>query len=296
MLADPKARVLTDGFAVQWLQLRKLWDARPSQEFFPTFTNGLRGAMYAETVQFFDNLRTQDRSVLELLDADYTYVNEELARHYGIPDVKGGQMRRVELKPEYHRGGLLGMGSVLTMTSHTSRTSPTMRGKWVLDVLFGTPPPPPPPDAGVLKERKKGEEPKTFRQLMALHATQNACASCHKKMDPLGYALDRFDGIGKWRDDPSLDTTGQLPTGEKIDGPGELKQLVLKRQDAFVQNLAEQLLSYALGRELEPCDEPTVRNLAAAMKKNDYRLSTLVVEIVKSYPFRHRRNRTAETE
>jgi mono/diheme cytochrome c family protein len=294
MLKDPKGRALTDNFGIQWLQLRKLNDARPSQEFFPTFTGGLRNAMREEVTIFFDKLREENHSVLDLLDADYTYVNEELARHYGIPDVKGGQMRRVALRPEDRRGGLLGMAGILTMTSHTSRTSPTLRGKWVLDVIFGTPPPPPPPDAGQLKEEKKDKTPKTFRELMAQHATQNTCAACHRKMDPLGYALDRFDAVGRWRTEEGLDTSGQLPTGEKFNGPQELKSILRQRQDAFVQNLTEQLLIYALGRELQPCDEDTVRAVTAALKDNDHRFGTLVLEVVKSYPFRHRRHRSVD--
>lgn len=294
MLANPKARALTDYFAVQWLQIRKVLDARPSQEFFPSFTNGLRFALYHEALTFFDKLREEDKSILDLLHADYTYVNEELARHYNLPPVKGGQMQKVSLRPQDHRGGLLGMGAILTMTSHTSRTSPTLRGKWVLDVIFGTPPPPPPPEAGQLKEeKKKGEAPKTFRELMAQHATQASCAGCHKKMDPLGYALDRFDAIGRWRENQNgqpLDTSGQLPTGEKFDGPDELKKIVLKRQDEFVRNMTEQMLIYALGRELHESDEAAVREAVAGLKKNEYRFSALVREIVRSYPFRYRRN------
>ncbi len=293
MLANPKARALTDYFAVQWLQIRKVLDARPSQEFFPSFTNGLRFAMYNEAHTFFDKLREEDKSILDLLHADYTYVNEELARHYNLPPVKGGQMQKVALRPENHRGGLLGMGAVLTMTSHTSRTSPTLRGKWVLDVIFGTPPPPPPPDAGQLKEEKKKGEVKTFRELMAQHATQASCAGCHKKMDPLGYALDRFDAIGRWRESQNgkpLDTSGQLPTGEKFDGPDELKQIVLKRQDEFVRNMTEQMLIYALGRELQDSDEAAVREAMDGLKKNAFRFSALVRTIVQSYPFRYRRN------
>lgn len=291
MLKDPKARALTDNFGVQWLQLRKLNEARPSQEFFPSFTPGLRHAMREEVILFFDKLREDNGRVLDLLDADYTYVNEELARHYGIADVKGNQMRRVALTTEHKRGGLLGMAGILTMNSHTSRTSPTLRGKWMLDVIFGTPPPPPPPDAGQLKEDKKDKAPKSFRELMAQHAGQATCAGCHRKMDPLGYALDRFDAIGRWREGSDLDTSGQLPTGEKFNGPQELKQLVLQRQDAFVHNLTEQLLVYALGRELLPCDENTVRDVSAALKKDDHKFGTLVLDIIKSYPFRHRRPR-----
>lgn len=299
MLADLKARALTDNFAVQWLQLHKLAEARPSTEFFPTFTHSLRNAMRDETLTFFDKLREEDRSVLNLLDADYTYVNQELAKHYGIDGVQGPQQRRVDLKPGDHRGGLLGMASMLTLTSHTSRTSPTLRGKWVLEVVFGTPPPPPPPDAGMIKEEKQKGTPKTFRELLAMHATNATCAGCHRKMDPLGFALDSYDAIGRWREgspDRPLDTSGQLPTGEKFNGPAELKTLIVQRRPEFVRNLTEQMLQYALGRELRHTDDCSVRDVAAALAKDEHHFSALVLGIVKSYPFRHRRNLDAGGE
>jgi hypothetical protein len=294
MLRDGKAWALTNSFGVPWLQAGKVWHARPSQEDFPAFNNALRGAMYSEVVTFFNKLREDDRSVLDLLDADYTYANEVLARHYGLEGVTGPQMRRVALRPGDRRGGLLGMAGILTMTSHTSRTSPTLRGKWVLDVIFGTPTPPPPPDAGLLKEEKqKGKEPRTFRELLAAHAAQPACAACHRKMDPLGYALDNFDAIGRWRDSDGtrpLDTSGVLPGGQRVNGPAELKRIVLGRKDDFLRNLAEQMLVYALGRELQHFDEPAVREVTAELARGEYRFSVLVGAIVKSYPFRHRRN------
>jgi len=296
MLADPKARALTDNFGVQWLQLRKLDQARPSTEYFPTFNHSLRVAMTQEAVTFFDKLREEDRPVLDMLDSDYTYVNEPLAKHYGIADVKGPQMRKVQLKPEHHRGGLLGMAGILTMTSHTSRTSPTLRGKYVLDVMLGTPPPPPPPDAGMIDETKQKGQPKSFRELLAQHAGNATCAACHKKMDPLGFALDNYDAIGRWRDDQGgrpLDVTGELPGGEKLTGPVDLKKIVRNRQDQFVRNMAEQMLVYALARELVPDDECTVRDLTNALSKNDHRFAVLVQEIVKSFPFQHRRARGA---
>jgi Protein of unknown function (DUF1592)/Protein of unknown function (DUF1588)/Protein of unknown function (DUF1595)/Protein of unknown function (DUF1585)/Protein of unknown function (DUF1587)/Planctomycete cytochrome C len=292
MLADPKAQVLTERFAAQWLQIRKVHKARPSTEFFPTFTHSLRRAMYDETATFFDKLRAEDRSVLELLDADYTYLNQELAAHYGIAGVAGQQMRRVQLKPEDHRGGLLGMASMLALTSHTSRTSPTLRGKWILEVVFGTPPPPPPPDAGMLKEEKDKKMAKTFREQLALHATSPACAGCHKKMDPLGFALDNYDAVGRWRDQSGgqgIDTSGQLPTGEKFNGAAELKRIILNRKGEFVGNMTEQLLSYALGRELEYHDDFAVKEVTADLEKTGYRFSSLVLGIVRSYPFQYRR-------
>jgi len=227
LLADPKGRALTDNFAGQWLQLRKLADARPSTAFFPTFTPRLRQAMRDEVALFFDKLREEDRGVLELLDADYTYVNEDLAKHYNLPGVQGPQLRRVALKPEDHRGGLLGMAAILTMTSHTSRTSPTLRGKYILDVIFGEPPPPPPADAGTIDEKPRGKEPKTFRELLAQHASQAACASCHAKIDPLGFGLENFDAVGRFRataGDAPIDATGSLPGGQSFTGPAELKK------------------------------------------------------------------------
>ncbi|MDB5304500.1 MAG: Protein of unknown function (DUF1587)/Protein of unknown function (DUF1592)/Protein of unknown [Phycisphaerales bacterium] len=292
MIADPKAKALTDQFGIQWLQTRKVMTARPSTEFFPTFTNDLRQAMFDESYTFFDKLREEDRSVLDLLNADYTYVNEELARHYGIPDVKGKELRKVSLKPEYHRGGLLGMGSMLSLTSHTFRTSPTLRGKYGLEVIFGTPPPPPPPNAGGMFNNEKRGEAKSFRELMAMHASQPACASCHKRIDPLGYGLENFDAVGRWRNDAGgrpLDNDGILPSGEKFVGPMELREVVLKHQDEFVHNLAEQMLTYALGRDLEYYDECAVRDVTQCLQQNGYRFSSLVLGIVKSHPFQHRR-------
>jgi hypothetical protein len=292
MLADPKARALTDDFAVQWLQLAKLAEARPSTEFFPTFTPQLRQAMADETTTFFDRLRAEDRSVLELLDADYAYLNQDLAKHYGVSGVDGATLRRVKLQPGDHRGGLLGMGSMLALTSHTSRTSPTLRGKWILDVVFGTPPPPPPPDAGQVDESKtKGKDAKTFRELLAQHASRASCAGCHAKIDPLGFALENYDAVGRWRPTaPGLDTSGKLPTGEKLDGADGLKKIVLDRKEAFERNLVEQLLSYALGRELDYHDECTVRDAVASLNAHEHRFTALVLGVVNSFPFQHRRN------
>ncbi len=294
MLASPKARALTDELASQWLQVRKLAEARPSTEFFPTFTHRLRQAMADEATTFFDKLREEDQSVLRLLDADHTYLNEDLAKHYGIVGVKGQAMRKVMLKPADHRGGLLGMAAVLSLTSHTSRTSPTLRGKWALEVIFGTPPPPPPPDVGKLEDApgKGGKLPRTFRERMALHASRASCAGCHAKIDPLGYGLENYDAIGRWRDSDGgrpLDTSGKLPTGETFNGPAELKKIVLKRQDEFLRNLGERTLTYALGRELGDVDDPAIEEVSTALKANDARFSALVLAVVRSYPFQHKR-------
>jgi hypothetical protein len=294
MLADPRARALTDHFAAEWIGLPRLLNARPSNEFFPTFTPKLRQAMQDEVTLFFDQLRKEDRSLLELLDADYTYLNAELAKHYGIPGIEGEVMRRVPLKPEYHRGGLLGMGGILAMTSHTHRTSPTLRGKWVLDVIFGLPPPPPPPEAGSLKEEANKSKIKNFRELLAQHAGQASCAACHRKMDPLGFALDNYDAIGTWRDNlggQPLDTSGELPSGQKFQGANELKRMILERQDEFLRNLSEQLTIYALCRELDFYDDCTIERIQQDLKANGFRFSRLVNGIVQSYAFQHRRSR-----
>ncbi|MBS0202559.1 MAG: DUF1592 domain-containing protein [Planctomycetes bacterium] len=295
MLADARAKSLTDNFAMHWLQIHKLPTARPSTEFFPEFNANIRQAMYDETSQFFDAIRREDRSLLELLDADYTFVNEELARYYGLPDVQGKELRRVPLKPADHRGGLLGMGSILALTSHTSRTSPTMRGKWILEVIFGTPPPPPPANVSQIKEEpgKPKTEITTFREKLAQHAHDAACAACHRKMDPLGFALDNYSAVGRWRDklgDQPLDVTGELPTGETLNGVADLKKVILKRKEDFVRNLSEQMLTYALGRELGDFDDCPILKITTQLKKDEFRFSTLVMEIVKSYPFQNRRD------
>ncbi len=294
LLADPRARSLTDNFAARWLQISKLSTARPSTEFFPEFNPNVRQAMYDETTLFFDTLRREDRSLLELLDADYTFVNEELAKFYGLPEVKGKDLQRVTLRPEDHRGGLLGMGSVLALTSHTSRTSPTMRGKWILDVIFGSPPPPPPANVSQIKdEQEKGKEAQTFRQKLAQHAQNAACAACHRKMDPLGFALDNYNAVGLWREkagDQPLDVTGELPTGEKLNGIGDLKRVVLTRKAEFTRNLTEQLLTYALGRELDFYDDCPVQEITNQLSTDNHRFSTLILGIVKSYPFQNRKN------
>ncbi len=292
MLASPKARALAENFGAYWLQFRKVNEARPSTEFYPAFNGKLRAAMYNETLTFFDKLREEDRSVLELLDADYTYVNEPLAKLYGIDGVKGDAMRRVSLKPEQHRGGLLGMGSVLAMTSHTDRTSPTQRGKWVLEVLFANPPPPPPANAGMFKDdnRKGKKEPKDFREKLAMHAAEASCAACHKKIDPLGFGLENFDAIGTWRESgKDIDATGQLPGGEKFNGVGELKKIVLRHQDEFERGMIGNMLAYALGRELDWYDERAITAIQKSMAKNGHSFSALVLGIATSYPMQFRK-------
>jgi hypothetical protein len=297
MLADARAKALTDNFGASWLELKKLPNARPSGEFFPEFNAEVRKAMYEETSLFFDHLRTDDRSVLDLLDANYTFLNEDLARYYKIPGVAGRDMRRVDLKPEYHRGGLLAMGSTLAVTSHVSRTSPTLRGKYVLDVIFGTPPPPPPANAGMFKdEGDKKKEAQSFRERLAMHASNATCASCHKKMDPLGFAMDNFDGGGVWRDDDHgkpLDVMGELPTGERMNGFAGLKKLIMDRKSDFVRSMTEQMMIYALGRDLDYFDEMPLRRVTERLDQNGDRFTDMVLGIAESYPFRYRRSNTS---
>jgi hypothetical protein len=300
MLLDPKAKALTDQFAESWLQVGKLANARPSTEFFPTFNGPLRQALRDETLTFFDQLRAEDRNVLELLDADYAYLNQDLAKHYEIAGVEGALIRKVTLPTGSHRGGLLGMGCVLALTSHTNRTSPTLRGKYILEVVFGTPPPPPPPGAGKLSEEKAqpGEEPKSFREQMARHARQAECAGCHAKIDPLGYGLENFDAVGRWRVEQGgkpLDATGKLPGGESFNGADELKKIIVGRKGEFERNLIERLLAYALAREIQGDDECAVRKIQADLERDGHRFSTLVLGVVRSLPFQYRRNPSGES-
>lgn len=292
MLDDPKAAALTSAFGVPWLQLGKLATARPTPEFFPTFTPELRRAMFTEATMFLDNLRAEDRSLLDLVAADYTFVDEQLARHYGLTGVSGPAFRRVQLRPDDHRGGVLGMGAVLAATSHTFRTSPTLRGKYVLDVLLGDPPPPPPANAGVLTGEQQDAPPAGFRESLRRHARDAACAACHARIDPLGFGLEAYDGIGRWRDAAAagLDASGRLPGGATFTGPEELKAALLARKSQFLRTASAQMLSFALGRSLEECDEQSVDGIARTVEEDDGRYSTLVLEVARSFPFQHRRN------
>ncbi len=291
MLADPKAKALTENFTTKWLQLDKLETARPSTEFFPSFNNDMKKAMRAEVVTFCEKLREEDHSILDLLNADYTYANEALAKEYGIAGVTGKELQRVALKPENHRGGILGMGGILAETSHTNRTSPTKRGKYVLEVIFGTPPAPPPANAGMFKDEKKTKEPKDFREKLAQHASDATCAGCHRKLDPLGFGLDNYDAIGAWRETSAdLDTSGVLPSGVKFSGAVELKKVLWSKRDEFERNVVEQMLTYALGRQLDYYDVRSVSKIKAGLDRDGHKFSTLVRGIVNSYGFLNRRN------
>ncbi len=287
MLADEKSQALVENFAGQWLQLRNLSTVAPDRNTYGHFDEALRGAMRQETETFFANILREDRSVLEFLDADYTFLNERLATHYGIADVKGQEFQRVTLDPA-RRGGVLGQASVLTVTSNPTRTSPVKRGKWVLDNLLGTPPADPPPDVPPLEEAMLAG---TLRERMEQHRENAVCASCHKVMDPLGFGLENYDGVGAWRDKDgefAIDASGELPNGQKFSGPQELKQVLLARQDDFLRCLAEKMLTYGLGRGVEYSDRCTVRDVAAATAANEYRFSSLILAVVQSDAFQKR--------
>jgi hypothetical protein len=287
MLADARAHTLVSNFVGQWLYLRNIDAVLPDPSAFPDFDENLRTALGRETDLFFESMIRDDRSLLELLSADYTFLNERLARHYGIAGVRGTEFRRVTLTND-ERKGLLGKGSVLTVTSYPNRTSPTLRGKFILENLLGSPPPPPPPNVPSLNEDKDVSQ-LSMRQRMELHRASPVCASCHARMDPLGFALENFDGLGRWR--AGVDASGVLPDGTKIDGPVGLRQVLLDKKDQFVTTATERLLTYALGRGVEPYDMPAVRTIARDAAPRDYRWSSIIMGVVTSVPFQMRRAR-----
>jgi hypothetical protein len=296
MLKDPKARSLAENFAIQWLQLRRLETQAPDPKRFPAWDEKLRAAMHDEAVLLFDEIVREDRSVLELLGATYTYLNERLATHYGIAGVKGPGMRRVELA-DPRRGGVLTLGAVLTVTSNPTRTAAVKRGKWVLETILGTPPPPPLPDAGELKDESDEDRKLSLRQRLEKHRADPSCANCHKRMDPIGFAFENYDAIGAWRDRDgahAIESRASLPDGSSFQGPVELKSLMLTRKDDFVRCLTEKMATYALGRGVEYYDASTVKAIRTALAQQQYRISTLVLEIARSYPFQYRRDRGSE--
>jgi hypothetical protein len=290
MLADPRARALGSNFASQWLYLRNLKSQVPDPDVFPDFDDNLRQGLQRETEMLFESVVLEDRSALDLLRADYTFVNERLARHYGIPNVYGNQFRRVMVRDEY-RKGLLGQGSILTITSYANRTSPVNRGKYVLTNILGTPPPPPPADVPPLDE--KPGKALSMRDRMEQHRRNPACSGCHKLMDPIGLALENFDGIGRWRtadNGTRVNPSEVLSDGTQVDGPAALRQALVARPEQFVGTMTEGLLTYALGRGTGPEDMPVVRAILKESARYDYRFSSLVLGIVKSVPFQMRRS------
>jgi hypothetical protein len=291
MLADERAEALVKNFAGQWLYLRNLQKILPNPDFFPEFDANLRNSFQTESEMFFQSIISEDRSVLDLISADYTFLNERLARHYDIPNVYGSHFRRVALNDE-NRKGFLGQGSILTVTSYATRTAPSIRGKWLLENILGTPPPPPPPNVPDLALKEGDGKPMTMRRQMEQHRVNPACASCHKFMDPLGFALENFDGTGKWRTMDGggmIDASGVTPDGFPLNGPAGLRDYLMSRPDQFVSTLTEKLLTYALGRGVEEYDHPVIRRIVKESKPDDYRWSSLVVAIVKSAPFQMRR-------
>jgi hypothetical protein len=265
----------------------------PDLEQFPYFDENLRDAFRTETELFFDSILREDRSVLDLLSADYTFVNERLARHYGIPGIYGSHFRRVQFT-DGTRGGLLGHGSILTVTSYSNRTSPVIRGKWVLDNILSTPPSPPPPNVPALQERDTTGKALSMRAQMERHRANPACASCHRLMDPLGFALENFDGIGRWRTTDAnapIDPSGVLPDGTPFRGLGELRQVLMQKQrEPFVWTVTDRLLTYALGRGLDYYDAPVIRRIMKDAAPGGYTLSSLILGVVKSTPFQMRRS------
>jgi hypothetical protein len=298
MLADPRANALVDNFVSRWLNLFKLRGAAPDPDIFPDFDENLRQAFQQETILFVESQVRADRSVVDLLNAKYTFLNERLARHYQIPNVYGERFRRVELKDD-NRSGLLGQGSILTVTSYGNRTSPVLRGKWLLEMILGTPPPPPPPDVPPLKEKSETDRPLSVRERLEQHRQNPACASCHVRMDPLGFALENFDAIGEWRtaeDGVPVDASAALPDGTKLEGVAGLRKILLGRRDQFAGTLTEKLLTYSLGRELEYYDLPAARKIAREAAASDYRWSSIILGIVKSVPFQMSITRSAAVE
>ena len=292
MLADPRSDALVTNFAGQWLTLRNAAAVQPDEDAFPDFGEGLRQAFRRETELLFTSVLREERSTLDLLAADYTFVNERLAQHYGIPNVRGSHFRRVALDDDA-RGGLLGHGSILTVTSYANRTSPVLRGKWILENILGTPPPPPPPDVPDL-ETAEGGAPLSMREAMEQHRANPVCASCHQLMDPPGLSLENFDAVGRWRDrsetKAAIDASGTLPDGTEYEGPSGLKAALLRHPDRFVTTVTEKLLTYALGRGVEYYDAAAVRSIVRNAAENDYRLSSLILGVVESVPFQMRRS------
>ncbi len=293
MLNDPKAKRFSESFATQWFGITRLKEQNPvDPERFPEFTLPLRQAMYQETVDYFHHTLTESKNFLDLIVSDYALLNEDLANHYGVAGVTGNQLRPVSLTGQ-RRGGVLSMGSVLASTSLPLRTSPVLRGKWVLEEILGTPPPPPPPDAGELPEEEAAQPNASLRDLLALHRNKPDCYSCHQKMDPIGFGLENYDALGRWRTHYGKEPIvawDTLASGEIFNGPEELKKVLLTKQDNFARTLAEKMFTYAIGRSIEFVDEPTMQRLTQNLLNNQFNPEEFIMELVYSYPFRYKIN------
>jgi hypothetical protein len=290
MLADDRAKSLVENFAGQWLQLRNIPSWRPDPEKFPQFDESLRAAMKAETEQFFEYIVREDRSVLDFINADYSFVNERLARHYGMKDVKGTYFRKVAVNPA-ERGGVITHAGVLMVSSYPTRTSPVLRGKWVLENILATPPPPPPPNVPDLKA-SAANSAKDLRAALEQHRANPACASCHSRLDAMGFSLENFDAVGKFRaveDGVKVDASGSMPGGINFVGPSGLRDMLMSRKEYFLECISEKMLTYALGRGLEHYDLPVVRQIRRDTTAKEFRFSELVLAVVNSVPFQMRR-------
>jgi hypothetical protein len=298
MLADPRSAALVDNFVGQWLHLRNITGVKPNEREFPDFDETLRRAFRRETELFVENTIREDRSVLDLLTANYTFVNERLARHYEIPNISGEAFRRVTFGPDAPRGGLLGHGSLLTVTSYPTRTSPVLRGKWLLETILGSPPPPPPPNVPGLPDRGEGNKPASVRERLEQHRKNPVCATCHAPMDPLGFALENFDGIGKWRTNSEaggpVDAKGTFVNGVEFEGVTGLRTFLVSNRDAFVETIIQKVLAYALGRELQVSDMATVRNIQRGAAASDDRWSAILLGVVTSPLFQMRKTLSEE--
>jgi len=294
MMADSRSDSLVNSFAEQWLYLRNLEASVPDPRLFADFDDNLRVAFRRETELFFDSIIREDRSVMELLGANYTFVNERLAKHYGIPNVYGSNFRRVTLDNTSVRGGLLGQGSILTVTSYGNRTSPVLRGKWVLENIMGVAPPPPPPNVPPLQDNNPVGKIPTMRERMAQHRSNPACSTCHQLMDPIGLSMDNFDAVGRWRNrnegDLPIDAAGALPGGASYEGVDGLKRALMNRPELLTSTVAEKLMTYALGRGMGPEDAPAIRSIVRDARTNNYRFSSLISGVIKSTPFQMRRS------
>ena len=291
MLTDEKSRALVDNFAVQWLNLQMLDEVQPDTDIFPEFTPELRQDMVRETKMFFESVMQDNRTILDFLDGKYSFVNERLARHYNIPDVRGDEFQLVSFD-NGRRMGLLTQASILTLTSDPNRTSPVKRGKWIMENILGTPPPDPPPDVPLLEETAKAAPGKSMREQLELHRKDPGCAVCHRQMDEIGFGFENFDAVGKWRDKDGelpVDSSGTLPSNETFNDAGQLVKILKKRESQFCRCLAEKMLTYAVGRGLEYYDKCAIDKIEKALQDDNYRFSTLVTEIVKSEPFLMRR-------
>ncbi|HWF09526.1 MAG TPA: DUF1588 domain-containing protein, partial [Bryobacteraceae bacterium] len=293
MLADPRAKTLTTNFAFEWLKVRDMAALEPDPYTYPSFDGALRAALRREMELFVDSIFREDHSVIDLLSANYTYVNERLAEHYGIPDIRGDHFRRVTLT-DPNRFGLLGKGAILMVTAYPNRTSPVLRGSYILENITGTPPSPPPPNVEAFKENKEGEKPHTIREIMEAHRANPTCNACHGVMDPLGFSLENFDTIGAYRvmdrfTRTKIDASGKLVDGTPVNGPSDLRNALLKHPEQFAQTMTEKLMTYALGRGVEYYDMPAIRRIVRDAKRDNYRFSSIVMGIVTAPEFQSNR-------